>query len=56
MKKEYIAPASQLKMVAVQQMMAVSLIDNDETPAVSTGDEENGDALVKGAGIWDTEW
>ncbi len=58
MKKTYIAPASQLKMVAAQQMMAVSLIDDADgtNNAVSKGEGDDGDALVKGDNIWDKEW
>ncbi len=55
MKKTYIAPASQLKMVAAQQMMAVSLIDPENSTAKPTEDPD-GDALVKGDNIWDNEW
>ena len=58
MKKTYIAPASQLKMVAAQQMMAVSLIDDAEgtNNAVSKDAGEEGDALVKTGNLWDAEW
>lgn len=54
MKKTYIAPASQLKMVAAQQMMmTLSMFDDEE--AEVTEDKE-GDALVKSYNVWDAEW
>lgn len=62
MKKNYIAPTSEHKMVIPHQMMAVSplsIIDDNEgtNNAVSKGEGEDGDALVKGqTNVWENEW
>ncbi len=59
MKKNYIAPTSQFRMMAAQQMMALSIVDggtdgNNNAQSKNAGEE--GDALVKNGNLWDTEW
>ncbi len=56
MKKTYIAPASQLKMVAAQQMMALSLLDEpaDDSDVLTKEDKTFDDNGV--TNIWDKEW
>ena len=57
MKKSYIAPVSQLKTVAVQNMMALSIMDGDDVQA------DDSEVLVKenntfgeNDDIWGQDW
>lgn len=56
MKKTYIAPASQLKMVAAQQMMMTLSVSEEPAEVTEGNNTEKGDALVKSYNVWDAEW
>lgn len=60
MRKNYIAPTSQNMHVVSAQMMALSVIEDEATPAVGGGqgtdDDTSSDGLARKNNIWDQEW